>query len=161
MPANVGRVSRARFRLASRPNTLADLEMSIDWLSGLLLTALIFVPLERVLALHREQKVFRRGWLNDVIYLLLNTQLTMLGLGLLVVATIVIAGWLMPVSIRAAVATQPYWAQIIEMIVLADIWFYFAHRAFHAFPWLWKFHSIHPSIEEPDWLAAARVHPVD
>jgi hypothetical protein len=72
MPANVGRVSRARFRLASRPNTLADLEMSIDWLSGLLLTALIFVPLERVLALHREQKVFRRGWLNDVIYLLLN-----------------------------------------------------------------------------------------
>jgi len=161
MPANVGRVSRARFRLASRPNTLADLEMSIDWLSGLLLTALIFVPLERVLALHREQKVFRRGWLNDVIYLLLNTQLTMLGLGLLVVATIVIAGWLMPVSIRAAVATQPYWAQIIEMIVLSDIGFYFAHRAFHAFPWLWKFHSIHPSIEEPDWLAAARVHPVD
>ncbi|MEA2957608.1 MAG: hypothetical protein QOJ58_3108, partial [Alphaproteobacteria bacterium] len=86
--------------------------MSIDWLSGLLLTALIFVPLERVLALHREQKVFRRGWLNDVIYLLLNAQVTMLGLGLLVVAIIVIAGWLMPVSLRAAVATQPYWAQI-------------------------------------------------
>jgi sterol desaturase/sphingolipid hydroxylase (fatty acid hydroxylase superfamily) len=93
--------------------------MSIDWLSGLLLTALIFVPLERVLALHREQKVFRRGWLNDVIYLLLNAQVTMLGLGLLVVAIIVIAGWLMPVSLRAAVATQPYWAQIIEMIVLS------------------------------------------
>jgi sterol desaturase/sphingolipid hydroxylase (fatty acid hydroxylase superfamily) len=157
----VGRVSRARFRLASRPNTLADLEMSIDWLSGLLLTALIFVPLERVLALHREQKVFRRGWLNDVIYLLLNAQLTMLGLGLLVVAIIVIAGWLMPMSMRAAVATQPYWAQVIEMIVLSDIGFYFAHRAFHAFPWLWKFHSIHHSIEELDWLAAARVHPVD
>src|SRR3954451_3503738 len=161
MPANVGRVSRARFRLASRPNTLADLEMSIDWLSGLLLTALIFVPLERVLALHREQKVFRRGCLNDVIYLLLNAQLTMLGLGLLVVAIIVIAGWLMPMSMRAAVATQPYWAQVIEMIVLSDIGFYFAHRAFHAFPWLWRFHSIHHSIEELDWLAAARVHPVD
>ena len=58
IPANVGRVSRARFRLASRPNTLADLEMSIDWLSGLLLTALIFVPLERVLALHRERRCF-------------------------------------------------------------------------------------------------------
>jgi sterol desaturase/sphingolipid hydroxylase (fatty acid hydroxylase superfamily) len=87
--------------------------------------------------------------------------LTMLGLGLLVVAIIVIAGWLMPMSMRTAVATQPYWAQVIEMIVLSDIGFYFAHRAFHAFPWLWKFHSIHHSIEEVDWLAAARVHPVD
>jgi hypothetical protein len=85
----------------------------------------------------------------------------MLGLGLLVVAIIVIAGWLMPISMRTAVATQPYWAQVIEMIVLSDIGFYFAHRAFHAFPWLWKFHSIHHSIEELDWLAAARVHPED
>jgi sterol desaturase/sphingolipid hydroxylase (fatty acid hydroxylase superfamily) len=119
------------------------------------------VPLERVLALHKEQMVLRRGWLNDVIYLLLNAQLTMLGLGLLVVAIIVIAGWLMPASMRAGVATQPYWAQIIEMIVLSDIGFYYAHRAFPAFPFLWKFHSIHHSIEELDWLAAARVHPVD
>jgi len=46
--------------------------MSIDWLSGLLLTALIFVPLERVLALRKNQRIFRRGWLNDVVYLLLN-----------------------------------------------------------------------------------------
>ncbi|HVQ19493.1 MAG TPA: hypothetical protein VMS23_00485, partial [Terrimicrobiaceae bacterium] len=31
-----------RHRLASRPNRLAVSKMSIDWLSGLLLTALIF-----------------------------------------------------------------------------------------------------------------------
>jgi sterol desaturase/sphingolipid hydroxylase (fatty acid hydroxylase superfamily) len=32
---------------------------------------------------------------------------------------------------------------------------------FHAVPWLWRFHAIHHSIEELDWLAASRVHPVD
>ena len=45
--------------------------------------------------------------------------------------------------------------------MLADTGFYLAHRAFHAVPFLWRFHSIHHSIEEMDWLAAHRVHPVD
>ncbi|MGX5842525.1 sterol desaturase family protein [Mesorhizobium sp. ArgA1] len=45
--------------------------------------------------------------------------------------------------------------------MLADTGFYLAHGAFHAVPFLWRFHSIHHSIEEMDWLAAHRVHPVD
>jgi sterol desaturase/sphingolipid hydroxylase (fatty acid hydroxylase superfamily) len=28
-------------------------------------------------------------------------------------------------------------------------------------PWLWQFHAVHHSIEEMDWLAAGRIHPVD
>ena len=47
------------------------------------------------------------------------------------------------------------------VIVLSDLGFYWTHRLFHAVPWLWRFHSIHHSIEELDWLAATRVHPVD
>jgi len=47
------------------------------------------------------------------------------------------------------------------VIILADLGFYSAHRMFHSIPWLWKFHAIHHSIEELDWLAAARVHPLD
>lgn len=100
---------------------LAVCQMSIDWFSGLVLIALIFAPLERVLGLHRDQKVFRRGWRNDAIYLLLNPQITILGLGLVIVAVIVMAGWLVPTPVRAAVASQPYWAQIVELMVLADI----------------------------------------
>ena len=48
----------------------------------------------------RCTKIFRRVWLN-VVYLLLNAQITMLGLGLLVVAIIVIAGWLLLMSFRS------------------------------------------------------------
>jgi sterol desaturase/sphingolipid hydroxylase (fatty acid hydroxylase superfamily) len=135
--------------------------MSMDWLKGLLLIALIFVPLERILARHPDQRVFRRGWMNDVLYLLLNGQIVVLCLGSLTIGMIMTAGWLVPVSVRAATAGQPYWVQTVEVMVLADIGFYFAHRAFHAVPWLWRFHAIHHSIEELDWLAATRVHPLD
>jgi sterol desaturase/sphingolipid hydroxylase (fatty acid hydroxylase superfamily) len=135
--------------------------MSMDWLKGLLLIALIFVPLERILALHPEQRIFRRGWLNDMVYLLLNGQVTSYCVGVLILGTTIAAGWLVPASVRAAAAGQPYWVQIVEVVVLADIGVYLAHRAFHAVPFLWRFHAIHHSIEELDWLAANRVHPVD
>ena len=133
----------------------------MDWLRGLLLIVLIFVPLERMLARRPEQRVFRRGWMNDVIYLLLNGQVTSFCLGVLIVGMTMTAGWLVPVSVRAAAGGQPYWMQIVEVIVLADLGVYFAHRAFHAVPWLWRFHAIHHSSEELDWLAATRVHPLD
>ena len=45
--------------------------------------------------------------------------------------------------------------------ILADLGFYTVHRLFHKIPWLWKFHAVHHSIEEMDWLAADRVHPID
>jgi sterol desaturase/sphingolipid hydroxylase (fatty acid hydroxylase superfamily) len=38
---------------------------------------------------------------------------------------------------------------------------YFAHRAVHAIPFLWRFHSVHHSAEELDWLVASRTHPLD
>ena len=136
-------------------------ELSIDWLKGILLIALIFVPLERILARHPKQRIFRRGWLNDMIYLLLNGQVIMICLAVLIIGMNSTAGWLVPGSVSAAIAEQPHWLQFIEAIVLADTGFYFAHRAFHAFPWLWRFHAIHHSIEELDWLAATRVHPLD
>lgn len=46
-------------------------------------------------------------------------------------------------------------------IIIADIGYYAAHRICHTVPALWKFHAVHHSIEEMDWLATHRVHPVD
>jgi sterol desaturase/sphingolipid hydroxylase (fatty acid hydroxylase superfamily) len=135
----------------------------MDWFGfkDFLIACLIFVPLERLVAMHPEQRIFRRDWRNDLICLFLNGFLIKLGLVILIVWIVAAAGWLLPASLRDAVGAQPYWLQIAEMIVIGDIGFYSAHRAFHAIPWLWKFHQIHHSIEELDWLAAARVHPID
>jgi sterol desaturase/sphingolipid hydroxylase (fatty acid hydroxylase superfamily) len=134
-----------------------------EWLNlkGVLIACLIFIPLERLLAMHPLQRIFRRGFWNDLIYLFVNGWLIKLGILIIIAGTMVVFAWLIPPPVRASVAGQPYWLQIIEVILIADLGFYFVHRAFHAVPLLWRFHQIHHSIEELDWLAAARVHPVD
>jgi sterol desaturase/sphingolipid hydroxylase (fatty acid hydroxylase superfamily) len=124
------------------------------------ITVLVFIPLERLFAMH-PQKVFRRNWANDLIFLFLNGMLIKLGLLAVIVAVIFAAAWIVPASFQAMVGGLPYWVQIPAVILLSDLGFYWTHRMFHAVPWLWRFHSIHHSIEELDWLAAARVHPVD
>ena len=122
---------------------------------------LVFVPLERLFGTHPQQKIFRRDWGNDVIFLFLNGMLTKLGLLAVILGIIFAAAWIVPASVQAWVGGLPYWVQIPAIIVLADLGFYWTHRMFHAVPWLWRFHSIHHSMEELDWLAASRGHPVD
>jgi sterol desaturase/sphingolipid hydroxylase (fatty acid hydroxylase superfamily) len=134
--------------------------MTTNFFNMLLLIALTFVPLERLLA-RRPQPIFRRGWLNDLICWLINGYVVAFCLGILFVGVTMSASWLMPISVREVVANQPYWVQIAEIVILADTGVYFAHRMFHAVPWLWRFHAIHHSSEELDWLSAARVHPLD
>jgi len=133
----------------------------MEWLKGFLLTAAVFIPLEWLFTRQPDQKTLRRGWLNDVIYWVVNAQIITVGLSFVVIVTVLATSWLMPTAIKTVVANQPYWLQFVETIVLSDLGFYFMHRAFHAIPMLWKFHSIHHSIEELDWLAGARVHPID
>jgi sterol desaturase/sphingolipid hydroxylase (fatty acid hydroxylase superfamily) len=134
-----------------------------DWLNlkTFLLACLIFIPLERLWAMHPVQRVFRRGWWNDAIYLFVNGWLTRLGIVITMAVTIVVSAWLIPAPVRIAVAGQPLWLQIVEVVLVADLGLYFAHRMFHSIPLLWRFHQIHHSNEELDWLAAFRVHPVD
>lgn len=127
----------------------------------LLLVVVIFVPLERLLALRPEQKILRPGWLVDLTHLFASGVLIKLGLGFALAAIILGAERLVPPEWRAAVAAQPHWLQFAELFVLADLGFYLAHRAFHAVPFLWRIHSVHHSIERMDWLAAHRVHPID
>ncbi|HEU4519632.1 MAG TPA: sterol desaturase family protein [Microvirga sp.] len=131
-----------------------------DW-KGFLLLLVIFAPLERLIALHPEQKLFRKGWWNDLIYVAVNGWFIKAGTLTVVVLGVVAARALIPPSWQEAVAAQPWWLQLAEVLVIADAGFYLMHHAFHAVPWLWQFHAVHHSIEELDWLAAHRVHPVD
>ena len=130
-------------------------------ISGFILTCLIFVPLERVITLHKAQRVLRRWWWNDLIYVFVNRIFITAGLVLFMVGVGASASRLVPADLKSAVAGQPTWLQVVQIILVADVWFYTLHRLFHTVPWLWKFHAIHHSIVELDWLAAARVHPLD
>lgn len=54
----------------------------------------------------------------------------------------------------------PLAAQWVVVLVGSDLIGYWCHRAFHHRP-LWKIHAIHHSSQTVDWLAAARVHPLN
>ena len=130
-------------------------------IASVLLPAIVFVPLERLFAARPSQRVFRHAWFTDVAYLLVNRPIIQFGLVAVIVTLSMAARGLVPTRVQAAFAGQPVWLQVIQILLLADLGFYITHRMFHTVPALWRFHAIHHSIEELDWLAAARVHPVD
>jgi sterol desaturase/sphingolipid hydroxylase (fatty acid hydroxylase superfamily) len=54
----------------------------------------------------------------------------------------------------------PLWVQAITFVVASDFLMYWNHRAFHG-THLWKYHAVHHSSEDLDWISAARFHPVN
>ena len=54
----------------------------------------------------------------------------------------------------------PLWAQAVLFLVLSDFMLYWLHRMFHG-SGFWKYHAVHHSSEELDWISAARFHPVN
>jgi sterol desaturase/sphingolipid hydroxylase (fatty acid hydroxylase superfamily) len=56
------------------------------------------------------------------------------------------------------VSTMPFWSQCLIYVVASDLLHYWAHRLFHR-GWLWKYHAVHHSSTELDWISAARFHP--
>ncbi|WP_165912047.1 sterol desaturase family protein [Novosphingobium sp. PhB165] len=57
--------------------------------------------------------------------------------------------------------TLPVWLQAVILLLVCDFIIWCIHRSFHAVPFLWRFHRIHHSSPHLDWLASARVHPVE
>jgi len=134
--------------------------MDIFGIKVLLICALIFIPFEHLFA-ERPQKMFRKGLGVDLIYMLLNGFIIKLAIIMVAASILSVAAILVPQSITQAVSGQPVWLQVAEITLISDIGVYWAHRAFHKIPALWKFHAIHHSIEELDWLGAFHSHPVD
>lgn len=130
-------------------------------LRTLIVLGLVFVPLERILSLHEEQKTLRPNLSVDLIYFFIIGQLTRLALGLVLVGAMAVITVLVPPVVGSAIGGQPLVLQVIEALIIADVGLYFAHRMFHAVPWLWRFHAVHHSSEQLDWMSAYRVHPVD
>jgi lathosterol oxidase len=50
---------------------------------------------------------------------------------------------------------------VLEAVFLADLFQYGIHRLFHRVPWLWRFHAVHHSSRQLDWLAGSRLHLFD
>ena len=127
---------------------------------GLAILAVIFVPLERMFALH-PRRVLRQGWRTDVVHYLVNGAALRIGL---LISVVLIGGVLrvfVPAALRNGIAASPGWMQIAAGLAIAMVGGYAGHRAAHEVPLLWRFHRVHHSIREMDWLAANHLHPLD
>ena len=57
-------------------------------------------------------------------------------------------------------ATLPLVAQGIIFLIGQDFIMYWTHRWFHG-ETMWKYHAVHHSSEELEWISAARFHPIN
>jgi len=57
-------------------------------------------------------------------------------------------------------AQLPEWLQGLLFLVLSDFMLYWTHRLFHGGEF-WKYHAVHHSSEELEWISAARFHPIN
>jgi sterol desaturase/sphingolipid hydroxylase (fatty acid hydroxylase superfamily) len=125
-----------------------------------LFLGLLFWPLEKVFPA-KPQRIFRPEWWTDLAFFL--GQYLLWG-GAVLALLQFCRGWLdqaVPVALRTAVRSQPWWLQAAEVVLLSDFFIYWGHRLQHRVGFLWRFHSIHHSAEHLDWLAAHREHPLD
>jgi len=125
-----------------------------------LFLAVMFWPLEKMFPA-KAQPFFRPRWCTDLAFFL-GQYLLWGGLviGVLQFIRQSVDG-IMPAAFRAAVQSQPWWLQLIEVVFLSDLFVYWGHRLQHRVEFLWRFHSVHHSSEHLDWLAAHREHPLD
>ncbi|WP_419863517.1 sterol desaturase family protein [Candidatus Poriferisodalis sp.] len=55
----------------------------------------------------------------------------------------------------------PVWLQAALMLVVADFFRYWLHRAFHRLPFMWRWHAVHHSPHRLYWLNVGRFHPAE
>jgi sterol desaturase/sphingolipid hydroxylase (fatty acid hydroxylase superfamily) len=133
--------------------------LGLDWfVLDLLGSTLLFVVLEKLFPLYPEQPVFRKDWQTDLWHFAVNHLFV--GAVLMVVNFLIhrFFGWAVIPSVGAYVRALPFWAQLLGLLLVADLIQYATHRAYHEVPLLWRFHAVHHSTEVLDWLAGSRMH---
>lgn len=133
--------------------------IGLDWfILDLLGSSLIFIFIEKLFALRKEQPVFRPEWQTDFHHFLVNHMVV----GFILLATNLMVhkffGWAAHDGVRGWVAHLPFWAGLLLIVLVADLVQYWTHRAYHEVPLLWRLHAVHHSVKSMDWLAGSRQH---
>ena len=133
--------------------------IGLDWfILDLLGSTLIFIAIEKLFALRKDQPVFRAEWQTDFHHFIVNHMVV--GFVLLVTNLLVhrLFGWAASDGVRGWVQGLNFWVALFLIILVADLVQYWTHRAYHEVPVLWRLHAVHHSVKSMDWLAGSRQH---
>jgi sterol desaturase/sphingolipid hydroxylase (fatty acid hydroxylase superfamily) len=129
---------------------------------------IVFWPLEGFCPAVPGQPRWRRDTPTDLVYWFFTPLVT----GAVSRLALLVA--LLPVAVAMGVSLDkehfrafvegggrgPLWIQAALVLFLGDLIGYWSHRLFHGRR-LWRFHSIHHSSKQVDWLSSVRLHPVN
>ncbi len=136
--------------------------IGLDWfILDLLGSTLIFIFIEKLFALRKDQPVFRAEWQTDFHHFIVNH----LVVGFVLLATNLLVhklfGWAAKDGVRFWVQDLPFPVALFLIVQVADMVQYWTHRAYHEVPLLWRLHAVHHSVKSMDWLAGSRQHIVE
>ena len=133
--------------------------IGLDWfILDLLGSSLIFIFVEKLFALRKDQPIFRPEWQTDLHHFIVNHMVV----GFVLLATNLMVhrlfGWAAADGIQAWVRDLPFVAAVLLILLVSDFVQYWTHRAYHEVPLLWRLHAVHHSAKSMDWLAGSRQH---
>jgi sterol desaturase/sphingolipid hydroxylase (fatty acid hydroxylase superfamily) len=136
--------------------------LGLDWLLlDLLLMAIIFIPIEMVFPKRPNQDRFHAEWRTDLIYFAISHLFIQLFGVITQKPAVLFFGKMNLEQLQQSVKDLPFLPELFLALFITDVFQYWAHRLFHTFHYLWRFHAVHHSTQNMDWLAGSRTHFVD
>lgn len=136
--------------------------LGLDWLLiDIFLSAVIFIPIELFLPKRLNQSKFHAEWRTDLFYFVIGHLLIQVTGVLVQWPSVAFFGELGLDGLQAWVKEIPFVPQLLLAMFTADLLQWTGHMLFHKIPFLWRFHAVHHSTKNIDWLAGSRTHFVD
>ena len=136
--------------------------VSLDWmLLEILVLSLIFVPIELFFPKRTNQTKFHSEWKTDLVYLFKAQLLVQYTAAAVKMPAELFFSDIGMQQVQGIVSDMPFFLQLFMAMFTADLFQYSIHRLFHGNKFLWRFHAIHHSIKQVDWIAGSRLHLVD
>ncbi|HXC54266.1 MAG TPA: sterol desaturase family protein [Rhizomicrobium sp.] len=110
----------------------------------------------------------KRGLVTDLCYWFIVPIFTRYGrIGFSVLLTVYLLGINTAQGIvsffefgHGPISRLPFWVQLALYLFSTEFLLYWSHRMFHGRVF-WKYHAVHHSSEDVEWISAARFHPVN
>jgi sterol desaturase/sphingolipid hydroxylase (fatty acid hydroxylase superfamily) len=137
-------------------------------LIGFVVLFVLFQALQLLRPADKRLPLLRRGFWTDLVYWGFTPLVTRAITRACVVVAIVPVALLIYGKVDKELLLNgfgpasrlPMWQQAVLILALGDFIGYWMHRAFHRGR-LWRFHAVHHSSIDLDWLSSVRLHPVN